>query len=274
MEKLADVIRKNKNLICESLHIGYANWDDLLERIERQERIQRQDYADEKIWTFLVGCAYAMQSLKGTSRLAQLLIESDIPVETKGWFEVLPLSPREREGSTHLDLAFGNIGIREGTQSGIELGNGKHNWISFVECKWYSDIANSVCYDKHRNQLARVIENAVFFSKGDKFAQQIHVTLVTPEVFKSHPAKSRLYCYKFADYMDHAAIVQDITSSFLPHRRDYPDLNDRLNSLHLHWVSYETLFKHFPDSILKQPLLEFEKLFNGTRNKQMSKNDC
>src|SRR5438067_2621054 len=93
MPVLADAIRQHKNRICEALHIGYANWDDLLDRIERQERTRRPDFADEQVWTFLVGCAYAMQGLAGTGNLAQLLTEASPPSATKAWFEVLPLPP-------------------------------------------------------------------------------------------------------------------------------------------------------------------------------------
>lgn len=270
MGALAEGIRQHKDHIRESLYIGYANWDDLLDRIERQERTRRLDFADEQVWTFLVGCAYAMQGLVGTSSLAQLLTGTSPPSATKAWFEVLPLPPRQREGNTHLDLAFGSIALRSGTESGIELGRDERSWILFVECKWYSDIACSVSYDKHRNQLARVIENAVYFNQGDRFAQEVHVSLVTPEVFKSCPANSRLYQYKYLEYskVDTAELVGDLAASCLPHRRQFPEIQQRLRCLHLHWVTYETLFQNIPDSQLKQPLLDFASRFNGTKSEQ------
>lgn len=268
MGALADGIRQHKNRVCEALHIGYANWDDLLDRIERQERTKCPDFADEQVWTFLVGCAYAMQGLAGTGKLAQLLTGADPARPTKAWFEVLPLPPREREGNTHLDLALGSIALRSGTQSGIELSKDERSWVSFVECKWYSDIAGLVSYDKHRNQLARVIENAVYFNKGDRFAREAHVTLVTPEVFKTCPASSRLYQYKYSEYSkaETCDLVRDLAASCLPHRRQFPDIHERLRSLRLHWVTYETLFQTVPDSELKQPFLDFAGRFNGTKS--------
>jgi len=60
----------------------------------------------------------------------------------------------------------------------------------------YSDISISVTYDIHRNQLARVIENALCFQGSGKYAEKIHVTLVTPSIFRNAPLKSRLYQYK------------------------------------------------------------------------------
>lgn len=270
MGALADGIRQHKNRICEALHIGYANWDDLLERIERQEPAKHSDFADEQVWTFLVGCAYAMNGLDGTSTLAQLLTGTAPPIPTKAWFEVLPLPARTREGNTHVDLAFGSITLRSGTQSGIELSTDEHSWVSFVECKWYSDIAGSVSYDKHRNQLARVIENAVYFSRGDRFAQEAHVTLVTPEVFKACPASSRLYQYKYSEYSkaETADLVRDLAASCLPHRRQFPVIHERLRRFRLHWVTYETLFQGVPDSELKEPFLDFAGKFNGRKNDQ------
>lgn len=269
MGELADIIRQHKNHICEALHIGDANWDGLLNRIERQERTKSRDFADEQVWTFLVGCAYAMQGLAGTSTLAQLFTEATLQRATKAWFEVLSLSPRVGEGNTHLDLAFGSIALRDGTQSGIDLGNDATSWVSFVECKWYSDIACSVSCDRHRNQLARVIENAICFNQENQFAQEVHVTLVTPEVFEP-PARSRLYHYKYADYSNAESnyLESDLATSCLPHRPQFPDINERLRCLHLHWVTYETLFQSVPDSKLKQPFLEFAGKFNGTANDQ------
>lgn len=270
MGALADGIRLHKDHICQALHIGYANWDDLVERIERQEGSRRADFADEQVWTFLVGCAYAMNGLAGTTTLAQILTGTTPPGTTKAWFEVLPQPPRLREGSTHLDLAFGSISLRNGTQSGIELSQDKRTWICFVECKWYSDIAGSVSYDQHRNQLARVIENAIYFNQGDRFADAVHVTLLTPDVFKSCPASSRLYRYKYLEYSksDVADIVTDLEASCLRHRRQFPQIHERLRGLHVHWITYESLFQSVPDSDLKQPFVEFTSRFNGTKSDQ------
>jgi len=266
MGALSKGIRQHKDRICQTLHIGYANWDDLVDRIECQERSQCTDFADEQAWTFLVGCAYAMRGICGTTALARLLTEDNTACATKAWFEVLPQPPRSREGSTHLDLAFGSIALRSGTQSGIELSQDKPSWICFVECKWYSDISGSVSYDKHRNQLARVIENAIYFNQGDRFADNVHVTLLTPDTFRSCQAKSRLYRYKYQEYSntDGADIRTDLQTSCLPHRRTFPQVDERLRSLRLHWITYESLFQGVPDSELKQAFIDFTNRFNGT----------
>lgn len=267
MGALADGIRQHKNRICEALYIGKANWDRLLDSIELQERIPLSDFAEEQVWTFLVACAYAMEGLAGTGTLAKLLTGASPPSATKAWFEVLPLPTRLEEGNTNLDLAFGSIALRRGTRSGIELGKDERSWVCFVECKWYSDIAGSVSYDKHRNQLARVIENAVYFNQGDRFADEVLVSLVTPEVFQSYPAGSRLYRYKYSEYSKAEAhdLVRDLDVSCLTLRRQFPDIHERLRSLRLHWVTYETLFRSVPDSELKRPFLDFASRFNGTK---------
>jgi len=275
MTDLAGTIGKHMARIREALYIGYANWDDLVYRVERQERHHSQDdFYDEQVWTFLVSCVYAIQGLQGIGLLAQLLTDSEEPPQgaSKAWFEVLPLPPRSREGNTHLDLALGNIDLRNGTVSGIELGKSEHNWICFVEFKWYSDIAGSVSYDKHRNQLARVIENAIYFNREDQFAQQVHVTLVTPEIFKSYKTKSRLYQYKFVEYSQTAetpgTLALDLAASSLQLRCPCNNIHERLDNLHLHWITYETLFTNAPDSELKRPFCEFVKKFNGTQQEQ------
>lgn len=273
---LADSINQNKSRINEVLHIGYANWDSLLNRIEAQEESSHEDFADEQVWTFLVVCIYAIQGMDGINALAQALIKTKLPSPTKAWFEVLPLPLRLREGSTHLDLAFGTISQRSGTQSGIKLERNENSWICFVECKWYSDIAGYVSHDRQRNQLARVIENALYFNRGDWFPKTVHVTLITPEVFESSPTNSRFYQYKYAEYRNVESgakhLVRDLATSCLPFRRPFPDINERLSSLHLNWVSYETLFRQAPKSPLKQPFLDFANKFNGTRRTLLSQN--
>jgi hypothetical protein len=274
MPTLAVGIRYHKNRICEALHIGCANWDKLLDKIERQELSSNADFADEQVWTFLLGCVYAMQGLQGISRLAGFLIETELLSTTKAWFEPLPFPPRFHERNTHLDLAFGSIALRNGTQSGIELAIGEPSWICFVEFKWYSDISGSVTNDKHRNQLARVIENGLYFHKGDRFAQQFHITLVTPEAFHSYPARSRLYQYKYPEYsqgeMKAENLADDLAASCLPLRSQSSNIFERIRNLHFHWISYEALVQRVPDSDLKKPFLEFASRFNGTKSDRLN----
>jgi hypothetical protein len=166
---LSQIVRDHMDRVCLTLHIGYANWDDLLKRVERQEWQGRPDFADEQVWTFLLAATYAIAGDLGAQRLASLLIENGVskPIN-KLWFECLPVSPRFNEGDTHLDLAVGGIAQRNGTTSGIEYDRNVADFICFCECKWYSDISIDVTYDKDRNQLARTIENALF-SPGYRF---------------------------------------------------------------------------------------------------------
>jgi hypothetical protein len=261
MTTLAEKIRRHEGDIKEAMYIGCANWEQLVKRIEGQEQMKDPDFHDEQVWTFVVGCGYAVQGEKGTGKLAGLLIEGEPPSPTKAWFEVLPEPPRSREGESHIDLAVGTIAQRGGAEkSGIALSSDKDSWVCFVECKWYSDIAHSVSYDQHRNQLARVADNALYFRQEDcdQFAQQVHVTLVTPEVFRSCSVRSRLYQYKYEEYKANLSnLKRDLEESCLRYRRRFPPIEERLPCLRLHWITYDTLFLNLPDSELKQPLLDF-----------------
>ncbi|MCB1088457.1 MAG: hypothetical protein KDM63_15570, partial [Verrucomicrobiae bacterium] len=61
--------------------------------------------------------------------------------------------------------------------------------------KWYSDLSKNVTNDQHRNQLSRIIENAVVFQGKGALVERVTVTLVTPEIFVGTEPKSRLYHY-------------------------------------------------------------------------------
>ena len=125
MNSLAEVLTNHHDEIIKYLYIGYARWDDLISRVERQERKLSDDFDDEQIWTFLVGCGYAIAGKDGVAKLTKTLTGSDYeaPTNPRIWFEVLPIPPRKGEGETHLDLALGTIARRKGTKSGIELEN-------------------------------------------------------------------------------------------------------------------------------------------------------
>jgi hypothetical protein len=194
--------------------------------------------------------------------LTKILTDSDYeaPTNPKIWFEVLPIPPRKKEGETHIDLALGTIARRSGTESGIELENAELSWVCFCEMKWYSDIAYNVSYDQHRNQLVRVIENALCFQSRDKFAEKIHVVLVTPKIFQQAPTKSRLYQYKYSEYdSDPSRIKRDLDMCQLGEndRVDWkypPDIQDRISKLSLGWISYEALFESIPVSGISDEL--------------------
>ena len=255
------------------LQVGYAVWDDLVDRVEReeaaanrrQETAQKRDFYDEQIWSFLVGCAYALAPSGPTQLAAQLIESRAVSPCTAIWFEVQPCSPRSREGNTRVDLALGGIRRRPGTESGIEYDPALASWVALCECKWYSDIDTKVSYDKHRNQLLRVIENAVFFQSGGTRPERAHVVIVTPASFKKRKVKSRLYQYKFEEYKsDQNRIVEELEACCLETSKSYPDLRRALSNLELHWVTYQDLLRSAPESAIRSHLDKFVAKSDGS----------
>jgi len=267
MGALAGKLRKQemKGKIEEYLHIGYAKWDKLIDGVAEAEKLESRRCDDEQVWTFLAACGYAIAGKDGAAKLTEILTGSSqsVPPNPKIWFEVLPLPPREKEGNTHIDLAVGMIRDRDKTGSGIELDAVPKSWICFCEMKWYSDISKDVSYDIHRNQLARVIENALCFQSGAKYADKVYVTLVTPAAFKDAKTKSRLYQYKFDEYKENPGrLVADLDKCCLP-RSDYYDkpdrgeLNEWIERLSLNWATYDELFDVLPASQIWDGLTDF-----------------
>ena len=60
MGPLAESLNRHRDAITRYLYIGYANWDNLIGRIVKQEARPVHNFADEQVWTFLIGCGYAM----------------------------------------------------------------------------------------------------------------------------------------------------------------------------------------------------------------------
>ena len=270
MALLAEALKKNLDEINEYLYVGSADWDRLIEGVEDQERAGSDDFDDEQVWTFLVGSAYAMGAEQGVATLSALLTGSPQlpPGRPKIWFEVLPIPPRGDEGNTHLDLALGTIALREGAKTGIELDDAECPWVCFCEMKWYSDISTGVENDPHRNQLARVIENALCFQGGGRYADNVHVTLVTPRIFRHEEPKSRLYQYKFDDYSVPTQLIEDLEACALEPRNQpdwcYPsDLAKRTENLSLHWTTYDELFENIPDCPLAPELKSFWRQYGN-----------
>ena len=268
MSTLAELLDTYRDAITEYLYIGYARWDNLIGRIAKQETKPVHDFADEQVWTFLVGCRYAMARAEGTRVLTKTLTGSDQPTPSicKIWFEVLPIPPRKGEGNTHIDLALGTITSRDETKSGIKLDDVESSWVCFCEMKWYSDIAMNVNYDIHRNQLARVIENALCFQGFGRYAEKVYVTIVTPSIFQEPCAKSRLYQYKFEEYnASPTHLMDDLRACDLEENRQsnwsYPSSLMRwIDTLSLRWVNYDELFEqHLPTSDISSELYMFWK---------------
>ena len=160
-------------------------------------------------------------------------------------------------------MAVGAVARRGTTKSGVELSAHANSWICFCEMKWNSDISGSVSNDAHRNQFARVIENALCFENKGKYAGRSFVTLVTPAVFKDVVPDSRFhreYQDRLRDYQsDYANILTDLDSP-LKKANHYPDdIVERLKTLTLRWVTFDCLFESIPDSPISDSLKTFWK---------------
>ncbi len=265
-------LEASKSVLRKFIVITENRYDKLMIRLNEQLKNPKESFYDEEIWTFLLACGYAAGGQSGSDLLIRKLSKNRCIKDGKIFIEWLPVSPREArdEGKTHVDLAIGNIKLRQNTKGGIELEVKENSFINFCEAKWYSDIPKSVTYDQARNQLIRIIDNAICFQKEGKYADKIMVTLITPEIFKSNVRKSRLYQYKFEDYLnDKNEILEDLdlNQNRLKFRQNkkwkYPDdIPNRLKNLELNWISYEELFYSMPNSNLKDEILKFEKNYN------------
>ena len=193
---LTHYLRAHSNRIRERIETTDLQWDSFLARLEKQEIQKHQDYHDEQVWTFLIMSWYADGGIDRIKKLARILTCNDnlvVSDDDKIWLEALPLPPRIKEGNTNLDMAMGRIEKRilgkdhphlANNGNGIQY-SGDKGFVCFCEMKWYSDIDKEVTHDRHRNQLIRVIENALAFRNNQgESPDQLYVTLVTPEIFK------------------------------------------------------------------------------------------
>ena len=251
---LAEVLDRHKDKIELYLYMGRAKWGNLIKTIRSQEQAQSPGFADEQIWTFLIGCGYALCGEAGIRKLTKILTGSDQikPLRPGIWFEVLPLPPRQGEGKTSIDLALGTISRRKMTKGGIQLDDSGRTWVCFCEMKYNSDISSGTTHDSQRNQLLRVIENALCFQNSGSYTDEVFVTLVTPGVFRYAKVKSRLYQYKYEEYKnDPTRIISDLQECSLMHKVQtnwrYPtDIVRRIEKLSFNWVTYEELLTHLP----------------------------
>lgn len=260
---LAGLLGKNRNLIEPHLYMGNVRWEGLVKRVGGSSAGW-----DEQLWTFLAACGYAIGGVEGVAGFTKIITGSDLPQPDypRIWLEAMPMSPRKKEGNTRLDLALGTLRCRKGTRGGVELHDVSESWICFCEMKMYSDLSHEVTHDPHRNQLARVAENALCFQGRGRYADCVFVALVTPKIFECAPVKSRLYQYKFREYEAHRAHLQkDIDSCRMDPRHDsqdwsYPqDMADRIKRLELRWSTYEELFAKIPDSPISAGLKKFQE---------------
>lgn len=267
---LSEILNNNREQIEKWLYLGYVKWETLIKRLDKKQDLNKP-ISDEQLWTFIMASGYAIAGKDGIAKLARLMTGNDQKIndDSQIWLEVLPLPPRKNEGSTHLDLALGAIKKRNGKKSGIEFDREAPSWICFGEMKWFSDISYDVTNDIERNQLIRVIENAVTFQADGKYPENVFITLITPEKFQESNIRSRLYHYKYKEYKSgvasrkaHDLMFEEIKQCQLRPRKTYPDeeiIQKRLTNLKLNWVSYEVLFRKLPDSNISEGLKKFWK---------------
>jgi hypothetical protein len=210
-------------------------------------------YRNEKVWTLLV--ADLLAHAPNQQALVDLLCGGRATIRERldVWFEAQPLAPRkgtagDSEGNTRVDLAFGHAQARGATGAGIEYGpHVPGSWVCFAEAKCMADCSSDVTYDPLRNQLTRVIENALTFQANGVFPEQVFFTLLTPRLFKDNPG-ARLYAYKMREYEDRKWLLHDLKLCRIPVRSGdgyvYPDLAQRLDRLTLTWTTYEELLEH------------------------------
>lgn len=275
---LPTLLDRHRPKIQENLNLTSQRWELLSGKLVSQLKQPRQDYNDETIWTFLLAAVYAASGREGTAALAnQLAGRPQACLQgTPLWLEALPIPPRIGEGNSNIDLACGGIRHRAGKEGGIEFAPSVGDWAILCEMKWYSDISKDVSNDPHRNQLARVIENAVTFQSNGVFPSRVFVTLVTPQGFRDRPIRSRFYRYKFEEYRDNPNTLLaewEATSETMPNRNHpnwkYPEI-ESLESfvnhkLHLIWLSFEELFAAAPANEISKEIQSFANSFNGTK---------
>lgn len=253
---LSDVIAANPCL--PTLKTGWVNLPELHALVHRVEQAA-YPLDDEQALTYLFAYGFAIHP-GGAAQLARILTEDDtIDGPDALWFEFLPRSPRIKEGETHLDLAVGDVKRRDGTLSGIEFDRpaGRAGWVGMVEVKLRSDLSSHVKYDPLRNQLLRVIENALVFEAHGQIPSTVHVTLVSPKVFREHWV-TRYYGYKFHEYRtQRAKILEDLDRLTLRPAQQI-DLGPRVTPevLKLHWISIEEIITAMPESEFKAALVD------------------
>ncbi len=215
-----------------------------------------KEFQAERVLVFLIGCGYALGKEQGVNTLTKILTGLDLGqlAHPRIWFEAQPIPPRMNEGNTHLDLALGAIARREQTANGIMLDDSPQAWICFCEAKFNSDISLGVTHDPNRNQLARVIENAICFQNSGRYANDVCVTIITPRAFSHRrPMLER----KFYEYKTNPrSLADDLIKSPLIKRSTrgwfYPPenvLTQRvMSNLKLRRLYFEYLIENLPSS--------------------------
>lgn len=213
--------------------------------------IKSEIYGNGAIWNFLI--AYILSNPSSQKKYFPLFCDDSIPITSDYdiWLESQPLPPRKgvgknSEGKTKLDIAFGSIKRRynSGKPTGTGIKYDPDNtdaWICFVEGKFKDRLSTKIVHDPNKNQLTRVVENALCFQGDDQFPKKLYVVLLTPQAYKNDLEKFKEYKEKPEN------IIKDIESSQIqrrPPQEDwkYPDnIEERIKMLTLNWITYEDI---------------------------------
>lgn len=243
-----------------------VNLEDLLQRLENFQVVDGE-FKDEQVWTFIMAVGYATAGLNGIKHLIKQLTNLDVDDEYCIYLEGSPFPPRKNEGNSVIDLAIGNI--KSYKKSGMKLGNKSENFICFCEMKWDADISKKVKGDINRNQLIRIIDNAINYQKYEnniyKYASQVYVNIITPNLFLNNYKNnylSRLYQYKFKEYSSN---IQNVVCELENHNQLLPRRNEdnwkyslgNLDNLTINCLTYDDLFLNLPNSTIKDKILAF-----------------
>jgi len=216
-------------------------------------------YRNEKVWNFLIADILSDPSFQ--KQFFTSICDDSISINPNYdydiWLESQPIPPRKgkskaSEGKTKLDIAFGSIKQRynsgKSTKSGIEFDPENENgWICFVEGKFKSELSTRTTYDSCKNQLIRVIENALCFQGDRQAPKKTYVVLLTPRAYQSKQEKNYYKIMKECENQDY--ILRSIKSSQFPERPpfnnwQYPNIADRIKLLKKpNWVFYEMIIE-------------------------------
>lgn len=216
-------------------------------------------YGNEVVWNFLI--AHILSNPSSQKKYFQIFCDDSIPITSNYdiWFESQPVSPRkDRQGhtekNTHLDIAFGSItsrprlGSKQPSKSGIQYDNQNDDgWVCFVEGKYDSELSKQTKHDSSKNQLTRVIENALCFQGNGCFPKKLFVALLTPKAYLNDCKKN--YYKKIKEYEKPENILKDVESSQIQRRSSQKDwmyptnINERLKLLKINWLSYEDIIE-------------------------------
>lgn len=274
-EEIADCIKKNEQKIRTHLQISDGQWiSGKRSMIKRIEKISKLEDIKENYLTFILSCAYAIESQEIIHSLQKILCNRQNTTSEKNvnpiWFQYSPYAVNKEHGRGRpsysiFDLAFGDIEPCTGTESYIAYGQKDTNngWICIVEMKILTDIGVNSTDNPNYNQLAKYIKVALTLQKfgriiEGKFPSEVYLSLVTPQRFIDN-RYSRLYGYKFDEYTSKDKI--NFIKKDIPQKINHeyfnedwldpmqqPDIDNRLKSLKLNWIPYENLLDNIPDT--------------------------